>query len=154
MKGQTKNQISSPTGWLRMHVWRLSLRRTKSAIISGVKQYHRKIGMVQDTLKLMPKTMSPKVYLSQLMRLWYLSHRDQRLRRAFSSEPSLFAYTKYGSRRKVWPKIRHLAPLDGCACVFEGWVTGDENCHYLGRWLIWTTYQEPFPDWTQKGLHG
>ena len=34
MKGPTKNQIYSPTGWLRMHIWRMSLRRTKSAIIS------------------------------------------------------------------------------------------------------------------------
>ena len=29
-----KNQTSSPTGWLRMRVWRMSLRRTKSAVIS------------------------------------------------------------------------------------------------------------------------
>ena len=29
-----KNQTSSPTGWLRMCVWRFSLRRAKSAIIS------------------------------------------------------------------------------------------------------------------------
>ena len=29
-----KNQTSRPTGWLRMRVWRISLRRTKSAIIS------------------------------------------------------------------------------------------------------------------------
>ena len=35
-KGPTKNQTStcSPTGWLGMHVWRMSLRRTKSTIIS------------------------------------------------------------------------------------------------------------------------
>ena len=33
-KGLTKNQTSSPTGWLCMRVWRMSLRRTKSAIIS------------------------------------------------------------------------------------------------------------------------
>ena len=32
--GRTKNQTSSPTGWLRMHVWRMCLRRRKSAIIS------------------------------------------------------------------------------------------------------------------------
>ena len=30
--------------------------------------------------------------------------------------PSLFAYKKYGSRRRVWLKFRHLAPLDSCAC--------------------------------------
>ena len=29
-----KNQTSSPTGWLRMRDWRMSLRRTKSTIIS------------------------------------------------------------------------------------------------------------------------
>ena len=29
---------------------------------------------------------------------------------------------KYGSRRRVQPKIRHLAPLDGCTCAFEEWV--------------------------------
>ena len=33
-KGLTKNQTSSPTGWLCMRVWRMSLRRTKSMIIS------------------------------------------------------------------------------------------------------------------------
>ena len=33
---QPKNQTSSPTGWLHMHVWRTSLRRTKSAKISWV----------------------------------------------------------------------------------------------------------------------
>ena len=39
-------------------------------------------------------------------------------------EPSLFAHIKYGNRRKGRPKIRHLAPLDGCACKFEEWVYG------------------------------
>ena len=38
---------------------------------------------------------------------------------AVSPEPSLFAHTKYGSRRRVRPKIRHLAPLDGYECAFE-----------------------------------
>ena len=33
-EGSYQNQTSSPTGWLRMHVWRMSLRRTKSTIIS------------------------------------------------------------------------------------------------------------------------
>ena len=64
-------------------------------------------------------------YMSQLMRLWYLSHRrpakvQASLHiRAVSPEPSLSAYMKYGSRRRVRPKIRHLARLDGCACAFE-----------------------------------
>ena len=39
--------------------------------------------------------------------------------RAVSPEPSLFAQMKYESRRRVQPKIRHLPPLDGCACAFE-----------------------------------
>ena len=65
------------------------------------------------------------LYLSQLMRFWYLSHRRPAkaqaslLIRAVSPEPSLFAHMKYGSRRKVRPKIRHLAPLDSCTCAFE-----------------------------------
>ena len=33
-KTQTKNQTSCPIGWLRMSIWRMSLRRTKSTIIS------------------------------------------------------------------------------------------------------------------------
>ena len=33
-KGPTKNQTSSPTRWLHMCVWRISLWRTKSKIIS------------------------------------------------------------------------------------------------------------------------
>ena len=64
-------------------------------------------------------------YLSQLMGLWYLSHRRPAKAQAslhicaVSPEPSLFAHMMNGSRRRVRPKIRHLAPLDGCACVFE-----------------------------------
>ena len=56
-------------------------------------------------------------FKSQLMRLWYLSHRrpvkaQASLRiRAVSPEPLLFAQMKYGSRRRVQPKSRHLAQL-------------------------------------------
>ena len=52
--------------------------------------------------------------LSQLMRLWYLSHRrpakaQASLRiRAVSPEPSLFANMNYGCRRRVRPNIRNL----------------------------------------------
>ena len=66
--------------------------------------------------------------MSHLMRLWYLSHwrpakAQASLRiRAVSTEPSLFAHMKYGSRRRDRQKIRHLAPVDGCACTFEEWV--------------------------------
>ena len=59
------------------------------------------------------------------MRLWYLSHgrpakaQASLLIRAVSPEPSLFAHVKYGSRRRVRPKIGHLVALDGCVCMFE-----------------------------------
>ena len=63
--------------------------------------------------------------MSKLMRLWNLSY--MRPAKAQASlricavllEPLLFAHMKHGSRRRVQPKIRHLAPLDGCSCVFE-----------------------------------
>ena len=45
----------------------------------------------------------PSHEMSQLMRLWYLSHRRP-------AEPSLFAHIKYGRRQRVRPKVRHLAP--------------------------------------------
>ena len=65
--------------------------------------------------------------MSQLTRLWYLSHRrptkaQASLRISAVSPgpgPSLFAHMEYGSRRRVPPKIRHLAPLDGCRCAIE-----------------------------------
>ena len=36
------------------------------------------------------------------------------MHRSVSPEPSLFAHIKYGSRQRVRPKIRHVAPLDDC----------------------------------------
>ena len=80
--------------------------------------------------------------MSQLMRLRYLSHRrpakaQVSLRiRAVSPEPSLFAYLKDGSRQRVRSKIRHLAPLDGCACArLKNEFTEDEKYHNLMIWL-------------------
>ena len=55
--------------------------------------------------------------LSQLMRLCYLSHTQPAKAQAslriltVSPEPSLFAHMKYGNRRSVRSKIRHLTPL-------------------------------------------
>ena len=55
--------------------------------------------------------------LSQLMRLCYLSHTQPAKTQAslriltVSPEPSLFAHMKYGNRRSVRSKIRHLTPL-------------------------------------------
>ena len=80
--------------------------------------------------------------MSQLMRLWYLSHRrpaeaQASLRtRAVSPGPSLFAHMKYGSRQRVRPKIWHIASLGGCTCAFEDdEFTEDEMYHYLMRRL-------------------
>ena len=46
---------------------------------------------------------------------------------AVMPEPSLFAHMKYGIRRRVQPKIRPVAPLDGCACAFEEQVYGGQK---------------------------
>ena len=87
-------------------------------------------------------------YLSQLMRLWYLSHRRPAKAQAslricaVSPEPSLFAHMKYGSRRWLRPKIRHLAPPDGCACAFEELVYGGQKVpesHELAHLVYETT---------------
>ena len=70
------------------------------------------------------------------MRLWYSSNRQPAkaqasLRiRAVSPEPSLSTHMKYGSRWRVRPKIRHVAPLDGCACAFEELVYGGRKVPY------------------------
>ena len=45
---------------------------------------------------------------------------------AVSPEHSLFTHMKYGSRRRVQPKIIHLAPLHGCTCAFKEWVYSKE----------------------------
>ena len=64
-----------------------------------------------------------------------------RLRRAcaVSPEPSLFAHTKYESRRRVRSKIRHLASLDVCTCMFDACLKNefveDEKYHNLISWL-------------------
>ena len=63
-------------------------------------------------------------YHTEISMLSQLFNNKQIVLITFSPEPSLFAHIKYGSRRRVRPKIRHLAPLDGCACVFEEWVYG------------------------------
>ena len=71
------------------------------------------------------KNLHLKNQTGHLMRLWYSSHRRPAKAQAslcihtVSPEPSLFAHIKNG-RRSVRPKIRHLAPLDGCTCAFEG----------------------------------
>ena len=67
------------------------------------------------------------------MRLWYLSHRWPAKAQATRNME-----VDEGSDQR--PKIRHLAPLDGWACVFEEWVYGEQKVpksHELARlWLF------------------
>ena len=98
--------------------------------------------------------------LSQLMRLWYLSHRQPAKAQAslhiqaVSPELLLFAHMKYGSRRRVRPKIWHLAPLDGCACAFEQWVYGGRNVsnsHELAKFFFFQLDSQAsgYVDWNE-----
>ena len=87
--------------------------------------------MLDDLIAQRKAQMQSKVSdLSQLMRLWYLSHRRPAKAQAslriciVSSEPSLFAHMKYGCRQRVRPKVRHLNPPDGCTCAFEESIYG------------------------------
>ena len=70
------------------------------------------------------------------MRLWYLSHRRPAKAHvslgihAFLPELLLFAHMKYGSRRRVRPKIRHLDWMAGHARL-KNEFTEDEKCHNL-----------------------
>ena len=79
--------------------------------------------------------------MSQLMRLWYLSHRRQVKAqaslhfRAVSPEPSLFAHMNSGSKRKVRPKIRHLARWMAAHAYLKNEVTEDKKCQNLMSWL-------------------
>ena len=76
-------------------------------------------------------------YRQRTLRLWYLSLRRPAKAQAslricaVSPEPSLFAHMKYGSSRRVWPKIRHLAAHVHLKKEFME----DEKCHNLSRWL-------------------
>ena len=47
------------------------------------------------------------------------------------SRQSLCCSHTFGSRQSVQPKIRHLAPLDGCPCAFEEWVYRRRKVPYL-----------------------
>ena len=87
------------------------------------------------------------------MRLWYLSHKrpvkaQLSLRiRPVSPEPLLLTHMKNGSRQGVRPKLRHLAPLDSCTCMFEEWVYRGWKNHTLMRWLKWHNGFRPWSVW-------
>ena len=75
------------------------------------------------------------------MILWYLLHRrpakaQASLRiHAVSPEPLLFAHMKYGSRRRVRSKIRHLAHWMAAHAHLKNEFTEDEKYHNLMRWF-------------------
>ena len=85
--------------------------------------------------------------MSQLMRLWYLSHRRPAKTQAslricaVSPEPSPFAHMKHGSRQKVRLKIRHRAHWMAATARLKYEFTEDEKCHNLMSWLkyAWRT---------------
>ena len=95
-----------------------------------------------------PIRASLESYLSQLMRLWYLSYRrpakaQASLRiRAVSPEPSLFAYIKYGStcRRMVRLKIRQKTYWMAAHARLKNEFTEDEKCHNLVAHLREATF--------------
>ena len=76
-------------------------------------------------------------YFRQLMRLWYLSHRQPAksqasLRiRAVSPEISLFAHMKYESRRRVRPNIRHLTHWTAAHARLKNEFKEDKKYHNL-----------------------
>ena len=79
--------------------------------------------------------------MSQLMRLWYLSHMrpakaQASLRiRVVSSDPSLIAHINYGSRERVRPKIRHWMAVHA---RLKNEFTEDKKYHNLMSWLIYS----------------
>ena len=79
------------------------------------------------------------VYLGQRIRFWFLSHlqaaKAQTSLRicAVSSEPSLLAYRRYGSRGRLRAKTRPLAPLDASGRVFN------PQLHDSAFWHLWNT---------------
>ena len=100
-KGPTKNQTSSPTAWLRMHVWRMSLRKMKSAIIS----WH---GLIEPS----PEKTDLSVMLCEIpqMRLHSLWK---------GSKVRLFAWSFLYIPILREPTVKALARLRGCAGLPE-----------------------------------
>ena len=81
--------------------------------------------------------------MSQLMRLWYLSHRQPAKAQAslhicaVSPEPLLFAHMKYGSRQRVQPKIKTSSPTRWLRIsILRISLWEDEKCHNLMTRLL------------------
>ena len=69
--------------------------------------------------------------------------------RAVSPEPSLFAHMKYGSRRRVWPKIRHLTHWTAAHAHLKNEFMEDEKCHNLMSRINY----RPFYDRKKRNVH-
>ena len=87
---------------------------------------------------------------NQLMRLWYmlLPHRRPAKAQARSLARAFAVRThELWNIRRVRPKIRHLAPLDDCACVFEEWSNGQKvpKSHELAQFIV-SKYIKVFTD--------
>ena len=80
-EGSDQTQTSSPTGWLCMRIWRMSLRRTKSTIISWNGWYV----LVGISLS---KTMSYSILITILI-LWSLKDDHQISSNYFPESPAL-----------------------------------------------------------------
>ena len=60
---------------------------------------------------------------------------------------------KYGNRRRILPKIRYLAPLDGCGCAYEERVYGGWKVtysHEMAHFISLPLSFEPRHDKTNK----
>ena len=116
---QTKNQTFSPTGWLRMRVWRMSLRRMKSTIIS----WHSSFAVyTQNTCILSYRKLQTKSHSSGLIQ-WLCtwdhtkpngpSHKIMAL--FFLHKLILQSRMHSGARCLIFGQILHLLPYFMCA---------------------------------------
>ena len=87
--------------------------------------------------------------MSQLMRLWYLSHSPPVKAQAslhihtVLPEPSLFAHMKYESRRRVRPKSDIKPHWMTAHARLKNEFTEDEKYHNLMTWLIFLSGKSP-----------
>ena len=117
-KGPTKNQTSSPTGWLRMCVWRMSLWRTKSAIISWAGSNQ----LENDCSLLIPNWQAQKKFTFTTEVTGYASSRQTTL--TFDNESYWFRQTRLNidnerlwftkaNDTQLWQKNHWLMPHSG-----------------------------------------
>ena len=94
---------SSPTGWLRMRVWRMSLRRAKSTIISW---HGSNVFQANTTIRLRWEIL--------LLRKWGRYFHDSCL------TSSNFIHDEIAFKAETWLQMSH----DMTKCVFESFRPG------------------------------